>query len=228
MNEHKNNICPCCPKGCDLSALQCSRGEEYLKTGIIPEKEKHPHSHAQHRRSDYAEMGTDEKILLLLSKLGRMGHGAFDGKNSQNRILHILSKTSSVTQRELTEQLGIRPGSASEIIKKLESAGLITRQRNSEDGRTVDITLTDAGKARVEEINAQHGNASPALFESLNEEEKQQLLVLLEKLAQCWKDCFHGEGHDGHKHCREADRGKKHDKESGGHRRNKHDHSIDH
>ena len=226
MNEYKNNICPCCPKGCDLSAPRCSIGEEYLKTGIIPEKEKRSHSHEKHAWADYEEMGIDGKIIVMLGKLGRMGHGVFDAKSSQNRIL--LSKTGSITQRELTEQLDIRPGSASEIIKKLESAGLITRQSNSEDRRTVNITLTDAGRARVEEINEKHGNANPAFFESLSEEEKQQLLVLLEKLAQSWKNRPHGEGRGEHKHCREADHEKKHDQKQGHHRGNKHDQSIDH
>lgn len=228
MNEHNNNICPCCPKGCDLSAPRCSRGEEYLKTGIIPQEKRHSHSHEKHTRADYEEMGIDGKIIVMLGKLGRMGHGAFDGKSSQNRILHILSKTESMTQRELTEQLEIRPGSASEILKKLESASLIVRQSNSEDRRTVDITLTAAGKARVEEINAQHGNAEQALPEGLSEEEKQQLLVLLEKLAQSWKDRSHGEGRSEHKHHREADHEKEHDKKQERHRGDKHGHSIDH
>lgn len=249
MSEIKTNICPCCSKGCDLSAPRCSRGEEYLKTGIIPEKgnrghredchsEEHRHAdrHHEDRRPNYEEMSIDEKLSALLSRLGRAGHGTSDGKNSQNRILHILSKTEHMTQRELTEQLGIRPGSASEIIKKLETAGLITRQSNSEDRRTVDIALTDAGRAQAEASSAQSGNA--ALFDSLTEEEKQQLLSLLEKLGQDWHNRFHGEGRGEHKHHEKGDgkrdRGGKHDRDGEhGHdaehgRRGKHDRKEDH
>lgn len=191
MNENKSNICPCCPKGCELSAPRCSRGEEYLRTGIIPEKETRSHHHEDRRHPNYEEMSIDEKLTSLLSRLGRAGHGSSDGKSSQNRVLHILSKTERMTQRELTAQLGIQPGSASEIIKKLESAGLITRQSNSEDRRTVDIALTEAGKAQAEASSTQ--NTGHTLFGSLTEEEKQQLLALLEKLGQDWHNRFHGE-----------------------------------
>lgn len=198
MSENKNNICPCCPKGCDLSNPRCGRGEEYLRTGVIPEKGDRNHHHEERRYSGYEEMNIDEKLLALLGRLGRMGHGTFNGKSSQNRILHILSKSEGMTQRELTEQLGIQPGSASEIIKKLESAGLITRQSNSEDRRTVDITLTDAGKAQAEVSSSHHANHTP--FESLTDDDKQQLLILLEKVGQDWHPRFRGEGRHGHKH----------------------------
>lgn len=205
MSENNTNICPCCPKGCDLSTPRCGRGEEYLRTGVIPEKGSRNHHHEDHQHRNYDEMSIDEKLFALLGRLGRMSHGAFDGKSSQNRILHILSKSEHITQRELTEQLGIQPGSASELIKKLETAGLITRQSNSEDRRTVDLALTDAGKAQAEAGYPQH--ADHALFENLTEEEKQQLLSLLEKVGQDWHHRFRNEGRHGHKHHCKRDHG---------------------
>lgn len=204
MSETKTNICPRCPRGCDLSNPRCGRGEEYLRTGIVPEKASHNHHHEEHQHSNYEEMSIDEKLFALLNRLGRAGHGAFNGKSSQNRILHILSNSECMTQRELTEQLGIQPGSVSEIIKKLETAGLITRQSNSVDRRTVDITLTDAGKAQAEASLSHHVNHT--LFETLTDDEKQQLLFLLEKVGQDWHHRFRDEhrhrgdrAHD-HKH----------------------------
>lgn len=207
MSETKSNICPCCPKGCDLSNPRCGRGEEYLRTGVIPEKGNRNHHHEEHQHPNYDEMNIDEKLFALLCRLGRMAHGGFNGKSSQNRILHILSKSERMTQRELTEQLGIQPGSVSEIIKKLETAGLITRQSNSEDRRTVDIALTDAGKAQAEAIISHHANH--ALFESLTDDEKQQLLSLLEKVGHGWHHRFHGK----HQHYGQCDHDHKHGRE---------------
>ena len=208
MSENKTSICPCCPKGCALSNPRCGRGEEYLRTGVIPEKGNRNHHHEEHQHHNYNEMNIDEKLFALLGRLGRMGHGAFNGKSSQNRILHILSKAERMTQRELTEQLGIQPGSASEIIKKLETAGLITRQSNSEDRRTVDIALTESGKAQAEASSAQHTNNN--LFGSLTDDEKQQLLTLLEKLSQDWHHRFRDEGRHGHKHHIKGEHGHEH------------------
>ena len=207
MSENKNNICPCCPKGCDLSAPRCGRGEEYLRTGVVPERGNRNH-HEEHQHPNYEEMGIDGKLFALLGKLGRNGHGGFTGKSSQNRILHILSNSECMTQRELTERLGIQPGSVSEIIKKLETAGLIIRQSNSADRRTVDITLTDAGKAQAEATRSHHVNHT--LFETLTVDEKQQLLTLLEKVSQDWHNRFRSEGHHGHKHHSKGEHGHKH------------------
>lgn len=218
MKERTQNICPCCPKGCDLNEPRCECGEVYLRTGTIPERGGAGHGHEKHRHPGCEEMGIDGQLFILLGKLGRMGHSAFDGKSSQNRILSILSKTEHMTQRELTEQLGIRPGSASEIIKKLESAGWILRESNDEDRRTVNISLTDAGKVRVEEHAEQFGSTNQELFDCLSEEEKQQLLSLLQKLSQNWHGRFHGhcthhghpgKGSHGHRHGEDSQRPRK-------------------
>lgn len=227
MSEVKTNICPCCPKGCDLSNPRCGRGEEYLRTGIVPEKASHNHHHEEHQHSNYEEMSIDEKLFALLNRLGRAGHGAFNGKSSQNRILHILSNSECMTQRELTAQLGIQPGSASEVIKKLESAGLIVRRSNSEDRRTVDILLTDAGKARLAETRSQSDHLP---FDALSEEEKQLLLTLLEKLVQHWRGHSRGEGrckhgHHGEEGCRHS---QGHGCRHGSEHRHGHKHGRDH
>ncbi|MGN0521772.1 MAG: hypothetical protein ACI4IQ_03945 [Eubacterium sp.] len=39
----ETNKCPICPRECDLSAPHCSRGEEYVKTGKIPESSERSH-----------------------------------------------------------------------------------------------------------------------------------------------------------------------------------------
>lgn len=52
----------------------------------------------------------------------------YEGKGSQKRILIVLEDIGGcVTQRQLTERLGIRPGSVSEVIAKLESMGYICK-----------------------------------------------------------------------------------------------------
>lgn len=239
MNENKS-ICPCCGKGCDLSNPACGRGEEYLRTGIIPprgerggQKHNHEHSHDEQRRhgnehcycerehhhckgehdherrehecknhkcehkdnrfSHYNEMSVSDKILAQMSKLTHQSHMIFGGRGGQKRILHILSKEGSITQRELTERLDIQPGSASEIIKKLENAGYILRTANEADRRTADISLTEAGKAQVLE-NGNERNCG-ALFSALSDDEATQLLNLLEKLSTDWDNRFKGHGH---------------------------------
>jgi DNA-binding MarR family transcriptional regulator len=55
------------------------------------------------------------------------------------------SGTSSV--KDLGQQLSLDSGTLSPLLKRLESAGLITRTRRPEDERAVEIRLTIAGTA---------------------------------------------------------------------------------
>ncbi len=125
-----------------------------------------------------------EGTLIYLSHLMRFLH---EGRGSQKRILILLLTNDGITQRELTEQLGIQSGSASEVIGKLEAGGLIFRTENGKDRRTVNITLTDAGLAAAKEALAEQQRSQRNMFASLTEEECQTLLALTETLCADWE-----------------------------------------
>lgn len=192
----ENNSCPCCGRHCDLSEPRCDRGMEYLRTGEIPEHrhtEKQEH-HGHHggigknfrRTKDYCEMDADSRLVMNLRDLGHMIRFLFEGKGSQKRILILLYETGGMTQRELTEKLGVKPGSASEVIAKLESAGLILRTASETDRRTTDISLTESGRAKAKEAAGQRKTRHQEMFSCLSEEEKDTLLALAEKLNADW------------------------------------------
>ncbi len=44
--EEKN--CPICPRECELTSPHCGRGEEYAKTGKLPEENGREHNHEHH------------------------------------------------------------------------------------------------------------------------------------------------------------------------------------
>lgn len=197
-----NNVCPCCGRHCDLSNPHCGRGEEYLRTGKIPKRpnggENHHEAHAKH----YHMADTDEKLIINLRDIGHIMRAQYEGKASQRRILIILNEVGDITQRALTERLGIKPGSASEIIAKLENAGLLVRTENPSDRRTLDIQLTEKGKELASEAVHQRQERHGVMFSCLSEGEKQELLHLLEKINWDWKTRFgpekHHHGHHGH------------------------------
>lgn len=113
-----------------------------------------------------------------------------EGKASQRRILMLLLETETRTQRELTQLLGIQSGSASEVLGKLEAAGLITRTPSAADRRTTDLSLTEAGRAEAFQALAQRKERHEQMFSCLSTEEREALLVLLEKLNHSWEDCY--------------------------------------
>lgn len=98
-------------------------------------------------------------------------------------ILIILYNSGTLTQKELTERLGIQPGSASEILSKLENTGLIARVQNETDRRTTNILLTDLGKELASEAAQQRQKRHEEMFACLTSEEKTAFLSLLEKAS---------------------------------------------
>lgn len=150
----------------------------------------------------YGEQNINDKLIDGLRVLNRLMRAQYEGKASQQRILMMLNITGPMTQRELTEQLDIQPGSASEILSKLENGGLILRVPNETDRRTTDVQLTEEGRALAAEAADKRRGRHEEMFSCLSEEEKETLLSLLEKVREDWKSRYredrsgrHGEGH---------------------------------
>ena len=197
----KEGKCPGCDRHCDLSDPHCGKGEAIAR-GENPEMmDYHGGKDLRRNRNQirrklmedrYARMETEEKLVFQLARLGHVARRIPEQSSGQSGILHILKEKGEITQRDLTELLDIRPGSASELIGKLEAAGLVARTENPDDRRTVNIRLTEAGKARLEEARLeQEKDSRPELFAVLTGEEREQLLLLLEKLTKDWSERFH-------------------------------------
>ncbi|MGN0171820.1 MAG: MarR family winged helix-turn-helix transcriptional regulator [Acutalibacteraceae bacterium] len=219
MTERIN--CPGCEKHCDVSAPACGKGRAFAKTGVLVQ------THAEHGGNGHMPRGhradmtdANEKLIINLRDIGRMMRMQYEGKASQKRILIILRESGTLTQKELTERLGIQPGSVSEILAKLENAGLIVRVPNETDRRTTDILLTDVGAELASEAAQQRQKRHEDMFFCLTPEEKTALLSLLEKINTDWQTRFtkpsshscHGHHqkdgrHGGRHHKREPHRG---------------------
>ncbi len=176
-------------------------------TASVQHVETNAPEHGAHRRElfreQYASASMDEKIILNLRDISHIMRGLYEGKASQKRILIILYESDTMTQRALTKRLGIQPGSASEILAKLENAGLITRTTNDTDRRTTDVRLTEAGTELAREALQQRQKRHQDMFACLSSEEQQALLALLEKLHADWDQRFgsrsaHQHPHKGH------------------------------
>lgn len=136
------------------------------------------------------EMSMENALILNLRDLGHMVRNVYEGKGSQRRILILLQESGEMTQAQLTERLGIQQGSASEVIRKLDSAGLVQRTKNAADKRTVDICLTEAGRMAAEAAVMQRKQRHQDMFSGLTEQEKSDLLYLTKKLNRDWEQRY--------------------------------------
>jgi DNA-binding MarR family transcriptional regulator len=128
------------------------------------------------------------RLAMLLRHADMASHPGhpFGGvRAGQGRVLHVLSLRSPMPQRELAYMLGVRPQSLSEVLGKLESAGFITRERDTTDRRTFLVDLTDTGRDAA--------GSSPATedpFDVLDADEQQALSDMLSRVTTALREKF--------------------------------------
>ncbi|RGC50336.1 MarR family transcriptional regulator [Coprococcus catus] len=136
------------------------------------------------------EESLDEQLVNAILDVGRDIRRLFEGKESQSRILMILRLHGAVTQKVLIQILHIQPGSASEILKKMEKAGLIIRVPNEMNRRASDIVLTRQGRSVSEKLIEQRRGRYREMMACLSEDEKVSLFSMLDRMKEDWQHRF--------------------------------------
>jgi DNA-binding MarR family transcriptional regulator len=72
----------------------------------------------------------------------------------QYLVMMLLWEEDNQTVGQLGARLSLDSGTLSPLLKRLTTAGLVTRHRRVEDERSVAIALTDAGRALREKADA--------------------------------------------------------------------------
>lgn len=115
MNEGKT-VCPGCGRHCDLSMPSCERGEEYARTGVMPERAgagghggRGPHGHPPHgditKALRYKADSTEGKLMAMLGVLGHIGHHM--GDEMAQEMFSMLTPDERETLLSLLERVYI-------------------------------------------------------------------------------------------------------------------------
>jgi DNA-binding MarR family transcriptional regulator len=100
-------------------------------------------------------------------------------------VLATLRRTGSpyrLTPGELMRTAMVTSGAITQRLDRLESRGLVTRTAATEDGRSVHVTLTDAGRELVDEVLPGHLATEQQLLAGLDAEQRQALATGLRVL----------------------------------------------
>lgn len=98
----------------------------------------------------------EQAVLEAIRRISRMART--EGHNSLKRggispaqlaALRALDNPAAVSMNELAERTMTSPSSASEVVARLVAQGLVARNRSAVDGRSVELSLTDAGRTAV-------------------------------------------------------------------------------
>jgi len=95
----------------------------------------------------------------------------------QYLVMLALWQHEPLSLRRLSELLSLDPGTLSPLVKRLESSGYVSRQRDPEDERNLHVTLTRRGR----ELRSQALNVPPAIMQRLgmSRSDLQQLHTML-------------------------------------------------
>ena len=98
------------------------------------------------------------ELLAALGAVRRIARRAVRGSAyadalppARSELLRLTARRPGISVAEAAQELRLAPNSVSTMVSKLSADGLLSRGRGAADGRSVRLTVTDKGAARIEQ-----------------------------------------------------------------------------
>lgn len=91
---------------------------------------------------------------------------------SQAMVLCKLFIQDGMNQTEIAQQLSVQGATVTDMLQRMEEAGLVSRRRDLDDNRQVRVYLTEDGRKKERFIMEQFSKLEAAIFENFNENER--------------------------------------------------------
>ena len=123
-------------------------------------------------------------VLLRLARGLRRETEQLGVTASQATLLWLVKRSPGLSLAELAAEEGISPPALSGHIDRLERAGLIERQRLSEDRRRVGLRLTDEGERLLRRVRARRTTWLAGRLGSLTPDELETIAAAVPALRR--------------------------------------------
>jgi DNA-binding MarR family transcriptional regulator len=156
--------------------------------------------------SRYRSAMADASIYQRISRLSRLlqadDRGRTDLLPVQLQALQYLARCNrfSDSPASVADYLGITKGTASQTLKVIENAGLVSKQVDPTDRRVVHVRLTEEGRAVAEAANS--GSLVQAATAALDERERDALDASLSALLKALNESTGGRTFGACRSCR--------------------------
>jgi DNA-binding MarR family transcriptional regulator len=101
-------------------------------------------------------------------------------------LLHLACWTGEqeASQRDLERKLRLKPSTVNGIVDRLEAKGYVSRRASPQDGRVRLVSLTEAGRSKVQDFHVIVEETERRFTASLSEQERGQLRQLLSRIIE--------------------------------------------
>ena len=101
-------------------------------------------------------------------------------------LLHLACWTGGqeASQRDLERKLRLKPSTVNGIVDRLEAKGYVSRRASPQDGRVRLVSLTEAGRSKVQDFHVIVEETERRFTASLSEQERGQLRKLLSRIIE--------------------------------------------
>ncbi|RZT41900.1 MarR family winged helix-turn-helix transcriptional regulator [Cupriavidus agavae] len=123
------------------------------------------------RAKNTLSQGVDQEVSSL------------DLTHTQAVCLMVLAEGEGTKVTELSRCLNTDAGSVTRLLSRLEKRGLIARTRRDEDRRVVDLSITPAGSALVEQLPAIFCDVMRRGFAGFSQQEIEQFRGMLLRIV---------------------------------------------
>ena len=102
--------------------------------------------------------GEAAELLAAIGAVQRVARRAVRGAAyteplppARSELLRLTARRPGISVAEAAQELRLAPNSVSTMVSKLTADGLLSRDRATADGRSVRLTVTSKGAARIEQ-----------------------------------------------------------------------------
>ena len=131
---------------------------------------------------------------FLITRIKQVGGRVFDRilsqkkidvfNGAQGRILYVLWQDNGVPISELSKQTGLATTTLTSMLDRMETAGLVYRDRGDKDRRKIRIYLTEKAKGLEEDYNSVSEEMSRIYYKGFSDQEIEQLESYLERILK--------------------------------------------
>ncbi len=144
---------------------------------------RHPEQHELALRIGLAWIALRRGAAMSRLRDHLFGTGADAIEQGQMDTLDVLAHHDGGRMSDVAEALRVDPSTATRAVQRLVNAGLATRQPCDDDGRVVQVALTEAGARRHAEVAERRAQLMAHVLGQFTPDERRQLADLLERLV---------------------------------------------